>query len=104
LLVTIFFLQKIWNLSTFEKIRAQELKTQRRLGHLFLPVQPKLVCVAVASIAPSSALELMIKSLMAIPRLMAKEYRHHAGCAALAMKKKKKWQASFCWLILYKSK
>ncbi len=27
--------------------------------------------------------------MMAIPRLMAKAYRHHAGCAALAIRKKK---------------
>jgi hypothetical protein len=32
----------------------------------------------------------MLKPLMAIPRLIAKVYRHHAGCAALAIKKKKK--------------
>jgi hypothetical protein len=32
----------------------------------------------------------MVKPLMAIPRLMAKAYCHHAECAALAIKRKKK--------------
>jgi hypothetical protein len=30
----------------------------------------------------------MVKPVMAIPRLMAKAYRHHARCAAFAIKKK----------------
>jgi hypothetical protein len=37
----------------------------------------------------NTSLEFMLKPVMAIPRLMAKAYRHHAGCVALAIKIKK---------------
>jgi hypothetical protein len=33
--------------------------------------------------------EFTFKPVMEIPQLMVKVYRHHAGCAALALKKQK---------------